>query len=91
MAFVEYSEYDGYTIIVPKQFPPDDSKLLMQLQVLAIDAHAVSRAIFRFNVVSLFRRLTVDKAAIEKAIEQSLRLLLQQGNQMWCPPFMLKV
>ncbi|KAF2023103.1 hypothetical protein EK21DRAFT_12255, partial [Setomelanomma holmii] len=41
-AFIEYSDYNGYTIIVPKQFSPDNSELLMQLQVLAIDAHAVS-------------------------------------------------
>ncbi|KAF1352626.1 hypothetical protein EJ07DRAFT_183371 [Lizonia empirigonia] len=41
-AFIEYSEYKGYTIIVPKQFSPDDSKLLMKLQVLAINARAVS-------------------------------------------------
>ncbi|KAF1361330.1 hypothetical protein EJ07DRAFT_112047 [Lizonia empirigonia] len=42
VAFIEYSEYKEYKIIVPEQFSPDDSKLLMQLQVLAIDAHAVS-------------------------------------------------
>ncbi|KAF7570526.1 hypothetical protein A1F96_10813 [Pyrenophora tritici-repentis] len=42
VAFIEYSEYEGYKIIVPKKFSSDDSKLLMRLQVLAIDEHAVS-------------------------------------------------
>ncbi|KAI1521408.1 hypothetical protein PtrSN001C_012244, partial [Pyrenophora tritici-repentis] len=42
VAFTEYSEYKGYTIIVPKQFSSKDSKLLMKLQVLVIDADAVS-------------------------------------------------
>ncbi|KAI1559189.1 hypothetical protein PtrEW13061_012455, partial [Pyrenophora tritici-repentis] len=41
VAFIEYSEYKGYKIIVPEQFSLD-SELLRQLQVSAIDAHAVS-------------------------------------------------
>lgn len=43
VAFIEYSEYNGYKIIVPKQFSSDDSNLLRELQVQAIDAGAVSK------------------------------------------------
>ncbi|KAI1533294.1 hypothetical protein PtrSN002B_010391 [Pyrenophora tritici-repentis] len=42
VAFTEYSGCKGYRIIVPKQFSTKDSKLLMKLQISAIDAHAVS-------------------------------------------------
>jgi hypothetical protein len=50
-AFIEYSKYNGYTIIVPAQFSSDDSNLLMKLQVQAIDAHAVS-AVERDSIVN---------------------------------------
>jgi len=39
--FTEYSPYGEYTILVPEQFSPDDSTLLMRLQVLAIDVAAI--------------------------------------------------
>ncbi|EMD66401.1 hypothetical protein COCSADRAFT_137996 [Bipolaris sorokiniana ND90Pr] len=43
VAFIEHSEYNGYKIITPKQFSSDDSNLLRELQVQAIDAGAVSK------------------------------------------------
>ncbi|XP_014550626.1 hypothetical protein COCVIDRAFT_31692 [Bipolaris victoriae FI3] len=33
VAFIEYSEYNGYKIIMPKQFSSNDSNLLRELQV----------------------------------------------------------
>lgn len=43
MAFTKYSEYNGYKIIILKQFLSDDSNLLRELQVQAIGAGAVSK------------------------------------------------
>jgi hypothetical protein len=59
VAFTEYSTYEGYTIIVPRQFSSADSDLLMRLQVLAIDAGAVS-SMKRDTIVNMAAWATND-------------------------------